>query len=203
MGLLCNSAAFDVAAHILGMMVQVFVLEWHTHTHTHKRGCPACMHAHTRPASHMPAARCAPCRTLQARAPVGTIFYMAPEVLLLASYKGSALEAAVSKRVGERMDVWSLGVCLFELAAGARALLFCVCCTFAFLHDQTGSKWKGGSQGQVSAQVKRHCITNQADGILASVFCTPSQATSRSRVCPMRALQQQSSSMPWQTCHHT
>lgn len=55
---------------------------------------------------------------LQARAPVGTIFYMAPEVLLLASYKGSALEAAVSKRVGEKMDVWSLGVCLFELAAG-------------------------------------------------------------------------------------
>lgn len=54
----------------------------------------------------------------QARAPVGTIFYMAPEVLLLASYKGSALEAAVSKRVGEKMDVWSLGVCLFELAAG-------------------------------------------------------------------------------------
>jgi serine/threonine protein kinase len=49
---------------------------------------------------------------------VGTIFYMAPEVLLLASYKGSALEAAVSKRVGEKMDVWSLGVCLFELAAG-------------------------------------------------------------------------------------
>jgi serine/threonine protein kinase len=43
---------------------------------------------------------------------------MAPEVLLLASYKGSALEAAVSKRVGEKMDVWSLGVCLFELAAG-------------------------------------------------------------------------------------
>jgi serine/threonine protein kinase len=50
---------------------------------------------------------------------VGTIFYMAPEVLLLASYRGSALEAAVSKRVGEKMDVWSLGVCLFELAAGA------------------------------------------------------------------------------------
>lgn len=62
---------------------------------------------------------------------MGTIFYMAPEVLLLASYKGSALEAAVSKRVGERMDVWSLGVCLFELAAGVCALLFCVCCSFA------------------------------------------------------------------------
>ena len=39
-------------------------------------------------------------------------------MLLLASYKGSALEAAVSRRVGEKMDVWSLGVCLFELAAG-------------------------------------------------------------------------------------
>jgi len=48
---------------------------------------------------------------------------MAPEVLLLASYKGSALEAAVSKRVGEKMDVWSLGVCLFELAAGMHACM--------------------------------------------------------------------------------
>lgn len=57
-------------------------------------------------------------KPVQARAPVGTIYYMAPEVLLLASYKGSALEPAVSKRVGEKMDVWSLGVCLFELAAG-------------------------------------------------------------------------------------
>lgn len=58
---------------------------------------------------------------MQARAPVGTIFYMAPEVLLLASYKGSPLEAAVSRRVGEKMDIWSLGVCLFELAAGEEA----------------------------------------------------------------------------------
>ncbi|WIA20019.1 hypothetical protein OEZ85_005888 [Tetradesmus obliquus] len=52
------------------------------------------------------------------RAPVGTIFYMAPEVLLLAGARGSALEAAAQRRVGEKMDVWSLGVCLFELAAG-------------------------------------------------------------------------------------
>lgn len=53
-----------------------------------------------------------------ARAPVGTIFYMAPEVLLLASYKGTGLEGAMQARVNEKMDVWSLGVCLFELAAG-------------------------------------------------------------------------------------
>jgi serine/threonine protein kinase len=53
------------------------------------------------------------------RAPVGTIFYMAPEVLLLASARGSGLEVAMQRRVNEKMDVWSLGVCLFELAAGA------------------------------------------------------------------------------------
>jgi serine/threonine-protein kinase len=52
------------------------------------------------------------------RAPVGTIFYMAPEVLLLASARGSPLEGAMQRRVNEKMDVWSLGVCLFELAAG-------------------------------------------------------------------------------------
>jgi hypothetical protein len=46
------------------------------------------------------------------------LLVLPPTVLLLASYKGSALEAAVSRRVGEKMDVWSLGVCLFELAAG-------------------------------------------------------------------------------------
>jgi serine/threonine protein kinase len=55
------------------------------------------------------------------RAPIGTIFYMAPEVLLLASARGSPLEGAMQRRVSEKMDVWSLGVCLFELAAGERA----------------------------------------------------------------------------------
>jgi hypothetical protein len=41
-----------------------------------------------------------------------------PQVLLLASYKGSSMEAVMQRRVCEKMDVWSLGVCLFELAAG-------------------------------------------------------------------------------------
>lgn len=55
-----------------------------------------------------------------AKAPVGTIFYMAPEVLLLASYKGGPMEASMQSRVSEKMDIWSLGVCLFELAAGTQ-----------------------------------------------------------------------------------
>jgi serine/threonine protein kinase len=58
------------------------------------------------------------CHNAPARAPVGTVPYMAPELFLLASYKDTPLEAAVLARLGPPLDVWSLGVCLFELVAG-------------------------------------------------------------------------------------
>lgn len=74
----------------------------------------------------------------QARAPVGTCYYMAPEVLLLASYRGSALEAAVSRRVCEKMDVWSLGVSLFELAAGVHCGLLGAGCWVLLLLGRRG-----------------------------------------------------------------
>lgn len=46
------------------------------------------------------------------RAPVGTIFYMAPEVLLLAGYKGSPLEAVM------QVGFWSWGLWLLLWVLG-------------------------------------------------------------------------------------
>jgi hypothetical protein len=43
---------------------------------------------------------------------------MAPEMLLLASYRGTLHEAAATARIGPALDVWSFGVCIFELVAG-------------------------------------------------------------------------------------
>lgn len=43
---------------------------------------------------------------------------MAPELLLLASCRGTPLEGPSRARIGAGVDVWSLGVSLFELAAG-------------------------------------------------------------------------------------
>ncbi|GBF94697.1 aurora protein [Raphidocelis subcapitata] len=55
-----------------------------------------------------------------ARSPVGTVPYMAPELLLLPSCRGTPLEASALARLGPAVDVWSLGVCLFELVAARR-----------------------------------------------------------------------------------
>jgi len=51
------------------------------------------------------------------KAPVGTLFYMSPETLRLAGRQ----EGEARPQLSSKMDVWSLGVCLFELVAGAPA----------------------------------------------------------------------------------
>lgn len=52
---------------------------------------------------------------------------MAPELLLLPSCRGTPAEAAACARLGPALDVWSLGVCLFELVTGYKP--FQVRCT--------------------------------------------------------------------------
>jgi hypothetical protein len=43
-----------------------------------------------------------------------------PQVMMLSTCRGGPADAALIRRVNEKMDIWSLGVCLFELAAGER-----------------------------------------------------------------------------------
>lgn len=38
--------------------------------------------------------------------------------MMLSTCRGGPADAALIRRVNEKMDIWSLGVCLFELAAG-------------------------------------------------------------------------------------
>jgi serine/threonine protein kinase len=76
--------------------------------------------ATSRPAPCMQArlTACLPPTWLAAsKAPVGTLFYMSPETLRLAGRQ----EGEARPQLSSKMDVWSLGVCLFELVAGAPA----------------------------------------------------------------------------------